>query len=206
MDCSRARTHDPGEWLETCPAFSKPIARQLVDWILTWEPDLAESIKWNMLCFTGRKLVCGLSACQRHLGVTFFRGTELPDPAGLFAPGGEGNTNIRSFRLTTLEGLDRAALRALLHAAVELDADPAIPPAPRVKRRSWPMPAFFRQALAEPRNRSAAVGFRKLAPTYQREYLVWLTMAKRPETRAKRLKETLAALAHGRKWAQRKGR
>ena len=36
------------------------------------------------------------------------------------------------------------------------------------------------------------------------EYLVWLTMAKLPETRARRLAETLAALTVGRKWAQRK--
>ena len=40
-----------------------------------------EAIKWHMLCFSGRKLVCGLSACKKHLGITFFRGTELRDMA-----------------------------------------------------------------------------------------------------------------------------
>lgn len=204
MDCSRARTKDPGEWLQTCPDFSQPLAEQVVEWFLIWEPDLAESIKWNMLCFSGRKLVCGLSACQKHLGVTFFRGTELPDPAKLFSPGGEKNTNILSIRLTTLDGLNRAALRDLLHAAVELDADPAIPPAPKAKRKPWPVPAFFKQALAAKRNRAAAEGFKKLSPTCQREYLVWLTTAKQPETRDRRLAQTLAALKAGRKWAQRK--
>jgi hypothetical protein len=97
------------------------MANQLREWILGWEPDLTESIKWNMLCFSGRKLVCGLSACQHHLGVTFFRGTELPDPAQLFNEGGENNTNIRSMRLTALDGLNREALRSLLRAAVELE-------------------------------------------------------------------------------------
>jgi len=204
MDCSRARTKDPVEWAETCPEFSWPMANQLREWILNWEPDLAESIKWNMLCFSGRKLVCGLSACQQHLGLTFFRGTELPDRAKLFNEGGENNTNIRSIRLTTLDGLNRDALRSLLRAAVELDSDPTLAPVPKVKRKPWPMPDYFKKALAEKRNRAAADSFRKFAPTYQREYLVWLTMAKQPETRARRLKETLAALAQGRKWAQRK--
>lgn len=204
MDCNRARTKNPGEWLATCPEFSQPLAEQLTDWILQWEPDLAASIKWNMLCFSGRKLVCGLSACQRHLGVAFFRGTELPDPAGLFSEGGEGNTNIRSVRLTALDGVNRAALRALLHAAVALDADATIPPVPKIKRKPWPVPAFFRQALAEKRHRAAAGFFRKLSPSCQREYLVWLTTAKLPETRARRLAETLAALSLGVKWAQRK--
>ena len=204
MDCNRARTKVPSEWLESRSDFSRPLAEQLVDWILTWEPDLAESIKWNNLCFSGRKLVVGLSACQKHLALFFFRGTELPDPAGLFTPGGEKNTNIRSIRITTLNGFDRAALRVLLHAAVELDADPTLPPVPKAKRKPWPVPALFNQALAEKRNRAAAENFRKLAPSCQREYLVWLSTAKLPETRARRLAETLAALASGRKWAQRK--
>ena len=204
MDCNRARAKVPSEWLESRADFSRPLAEQLVDWILNWEPDLTESIKWNNLCFSGRKLAVGLSACQKHLALFFFRGTELPDPAGLFAPGGEKNTNIRSIRITTLDGFDRAALRALLHAAVALDADPTLPPVPKAKRKPWPVPAFFKQALAEKRNRAAAENFRKLAPSCQREYLVWLSTAKLPETRARRLAETLAALASGRKWAQRK--
>ncbi len=204
MDCSRARTKNPSEWLELCPDFSKPMAERLTDWILTWEPDLRESIKWNMLAFTGRKLVCSLSACQKHLGVAFFRGTELPDPAKLFNEGGENNTNIRSVRITSLDTLDRAALRALLRAAVELDADPMIAPAPKVKRKPWPMPAYFKKALADKKHRAAAESFKKLSPSCQREYLVWLTTAKLPETQQRRLKQTLAALATGRKWAQRK--
>ena len=204
MDCNRARTKVPSEWLESRSDFSRPLAEQLVDWILNWEPDLTESIKWNNLCFSGRKLLAGLSACQKHLALFFFRGTELPDPAGLFTPGGEKNTNIRSIRITTLDGFDRAALRVLLHAAVALDADPTLPPVPKAKRKPWPVPAFFKQALAEKRNRAAAENFRKLAPSCQREYLVWLSTAKLPETRARRLAETLAALASGRKWAQRK--
>ncbi|MBN8245993.1 MAG: YdeI/OmpD-associated family protein [Verrucomicrobia bacterium] len=206
MDCSRARTRDPLEWIETCPEFSWPMAEQVREWILTWEPDLTEAIKWNMLCFSGRKLVCGLSACKHHLGIAFFRGTELGDSARLFNEGGENNTHIRSIVLTTLDGFQREALRRLLHAAVALDADPEIPPVPKVKRRPWPVPDFFQRALDERRHRIAAENFRRLAPTCQREYLVWLSTAKRPETRERRLKETLAALSRGQKWAQRKSR
>jgi uncharacterized protein YdhG (YjbR/CyaY superfamily) len=77
MDCSSARTRNPVEWIELCPEFSWPLAEQVREWFLTWEPDLTESIKWNMLCFSGRKLVAGLSACKRHLGISFFRGTSI---------------------------------------------------------------------------------------------------------------------------------
>lgn len=202
MDCSRPRSRNPDRWLENCPEFSRPICEQLRDGIFRWEPDLTVSIKWNMLCFSGRKLVCGISGCKKHVGVALFRGTELDDPAGLFLPA-ENNTWIRSIRITSLEDFPRGAFRRMLHAAVVLDADPDRPPPPPQKARPWPVPEFFAKALK--RNRAAASGFEALAPTYQREYLVWLTTAKREETRARRLAETLEALAAGRKWAQRKG-
>jgi len=201
MDCNPPRTKDPGEWLETCPEYSWPLAEKVHEWILTWEPDLAESIKWNMLCFSSRKLVCGLSACKKHLGVTFFRGTELPDPTKLFNRQ-ENNTNIQSIRITTLEGFDRRAFQDLIHAAVALDAEPSLPPVPKAKRAPWPMPDYFAKALKK--NKPANAGFQKLSPSCQREYIIWLATAKRPETQEKRLKETLAALTSDRKWIDRK--
>ena len=201
MDVSRAKTKDPDAWLEAAPAFSRPLAAELRESFFRWEPDLAESIKWNTLAFTGRKLVCALSPCKKHLSIVFFRGTELHDTAELFTAG-ETNTNIRSIRVIEPARLNRNALRALLHAAVELDAQPDVPRAPQRKRDPWPVPDFFAAALK--RDRAAAAGFAKLSPSCQREYLVWLTTAKREETRAARLAQTLAALARGGKWIDRK--
>ena len=201
MDVSRAKTKNPDAWLEAAPPFSRPLAAELRESFFRWEPDLAEAIKWNTLAFTGRKLVGALSPCKKHLSIVFFRGTELPDPAGLFTAG-ETNTNIRSLRVTEPASLNRKALRALLHAAVELDAQPDVPRAPQRQRDPWPVPDFFAAALK--RNRAAAAGFARLSPSCQREYLVWLSSAKREETRASRLAQTLAALATGRKWIDRK--
>jgi len=200
MDCARAKSKNPDRWIENCPDFSRPICTQLREWIIRWEPDLTESVKWNALCFSGRKLVCGLSGCKKHVAFTFFRGTELLDRAELF-DGGEDNTAIRNIRITSLEHISREALRKLLREAVNLDADPdRLPPPPR-RREPWPMPDFFAEALQK--NQKAAAGYAAFAPTYQREYLVWLTTAKREETRSKRLEQTLAALAAGRKWMDR---
>src|SRR4051812_10634844 len=99
MDVRHAKIQDPDEWLESAPDFSRPIVARLRDWIFRTAPDLSEAIKWNTLCFTGHKLVCGLSACKKHVGFVFFRGTELADPQGLFTDG-EGNTNMRNIRIT----------------------------------------------------------------------------------------------------------
>lgn len=201
MDCSRAPTRDPETWLDLAPEVSQAMARQVRAWIQRWEPDLSEAIKWHMLCFSGRKLVCGLSACQKHLGITFFRGTELRDVTKLFT-GGESNTSILSIRVTSLDKLDAQALRRLLHAAVALDADETSKPPPPKKREEWPMPEALAKGLKK--DKKAAAFFETLKPTYQREYKVWISTAKQPETIAKRLAETLRALSRGKKWAQRR--
>jgi hypothetical protein len=203
MDCSRPKTRNVDEWLDEAPDFSRPICAELRELFLQWEPDLTEAIKWNMLCFSGRKLVCGLSACKAHVGVAFFRGTELPDPAGLFTPEGEMNTNIRGIRFTKSSPIHQPALKALLHAAAGLDADPEILPAPKSVRAPLPPPEFFVEALKK--NRKASEGYARLSASCQREYIVWLSSAKREETKAARLKQTLAALVGGRKWMDRKG-
>jgi uncharacterized protein YdeI (YjbR/CyaY-like superfamily) len=41
--------------------------------------------------------------------------------------------------------------------------------------------------------------FRELAPTYRRDFVVWIHTAKRPETRARRIRESIALLAAGKK-------
>ena len=41
--------------------------------------------------------------------------------------------------------------------------------------------------------------FRDLAPTYRRDFVVWIHMAKRPETRERRICESLALFAAGKK-------
>jgi uncharacterized protein YdeI (YjbR/CyaY-like superfamily) len=201
MDCSRPKTHDPELWLDFAPERSRELVERVRGWILCWEPDLVECIKWNMLCFRGRKLVCGLSACKRHLGITFFRGTELRDLTQLFQRG-EGNTNILSFQVRTLAELDAKALQRLLHAAVALDADDSAQRPPAKKREQWPMPEVLAKALKK--NKAAAAGYAQLSASCQREYLVWVSTAKMAETIQRRLDETLRALATGRKWAQRK--
>lgn len=202
MDCRRSRTTDPEKWIATCPEGSKAVCEELRDLIFRWEPDLKESINSNMLCFSLKKRVCGISGFKDHAQLTFYRGSDLPDPMRLFNHGLE-NASIHSIDLPHgLEGLNQRALRKLLHAAVLLDAEPSQRKPPAPPREEWPMPEVLAARLKK--NKAAATFYDQLKPTYQREYKVWVGTAKQPETIAKRLDETLRALAAGKKWAQRK--
>ena len=59
------------------------------------------------------------------------------------------------------------------------------------------MPRELAEGLA--RDRNAKDFFTTLAPSCQKHFIAWIITAKRPETRAKRLKETMALLARGEK-------
>ena len=59
------------------------------------------------------------------------------------------------------------------------------------------LPVYIAKALkANPR---AWKFFRELAPTYRRNFVVGIHMAKRPETRASRIRETISLLAAGKR-------
>ena len=62
---------------------------------------------------------------------------------------------------------------------------------------TFTMPAEFAEALGK--DKRAEETFNKLAPTHQKQYLGWIEVAKRPETREKRIKESIRLLAEGKK-------
>jgi uncharacterized protein YdeI (YjbR/CyaY-like superfamily) len=59
------------------------------------------------------------------------------------------------------------------------------------------LPAYIGKALKA--NPAAWKFFRELAPTHRRNYVVWIHMAKQPETRARRIRESISLLAAGKK-------
>ncbi len=55
----------------------------------------------------------------------------------------------------------------------------------------------FKRALEQ--NTDAKEFFQKLAPTYRKEFNGWISIAKRPETKEKRIKESIKLLSTGQK-------
>jgi uncharacterized protein YdeI (YjbR/CyaY-like superfamily) len=59
------------------------------------------------------------------------------------------------------------------------------------------LPSYIAKAFKT--NAKAWTFFRQLARTERRNFVVWIHMAKRPETRERRLRESIALLASGKK-------
>ena len=95
--------------------------------------------------------------------------------------------NRRRYADLTATGLLTSAGLAAAPTGNAYAARPAIPD----------LPDYIAEALRA--NPKAWGFFQELAPTYRRHFVGWIHLAKRPETREKRLRESIALLAAGKK-------
>ncbi len=172
--------------------FAQPILKELRAAIHAASPDITETIKWSAPHFEYRGMLCGFAAFTAHVSLTFWKHE-------LVMPKGQGRRDRGTpGRLTSMaEVPSRPAIVKLVRRAMRLNAEGVKAPhmANRRKRRPIPVPADVTAALAK--NAKARSTFEALPPSHRREYLEWITEAKRQETRARRLAQAIAWMAAG---------
>jgi uncharacterized protein YdeI (YjbR/CyaY-like superfamily) len=182
-------------YIKQAAPFSQPILRHLRAHVHRGCPEVEEAIKWGMPAFLYRgKILCGMAAFKAHATFGFWHQDvrrllekELGNKAD--AMGGFG-------RITAVQDLppDRD-LQRYIRTAVQCE-DSGAPRQEKPKARPAPaVPPDLAAALKK--NRKAATTFENFAPSHRREYIEWITGAKREATRAQRLATTLAWLAEG---------
>ena len=171
--------------------FAQPILTHLRALVHETLPGLAETIKWGMPHFIHNgKNVAGLAAFKAHCAFMIHGDGRQGDAMGQYG---------KIAALSDLPG-DNTLKSKLVEAAGRIDqAGTALKPktAPRAAKAEIALPDDFAAALAAvPAARATLDGF---APSHRREYLEWVTEAKRPETRAKRIAQAAEWLAEGKK-------
>jgi uncharacterized protein YdeI (YjbR/CyaY-like superfamily) len=153
-----------------------------------------ETLKWSAPSFLhAGSILCGMAAFKQHASFGFWKhalvmGEEVPrDGMGSFG------------KMTSLKDLpSKKELVALIRKAMRLNEDGV--QTPGVRRTSTPKPppvAPDDLAAALKKNRQARTAFEGFSPSQQREYVDWITEAKRDETRQKRLAQAVEWLAEG---------
>jgi uncharacterized protein YdeI (YjbR/CyaY-like superfamily) len=167
--------------------FARPILEHVRVLAHTALPELEETLKWGVPHFTvGGKNAVGMAAFKGHAAV-IIHGEDA-------APEGMGNLG----KLASLDELpgDEELMARFKTAAAAIASGKPRRPAARPKPEIA-MPGDFAQALAAAPK--ALATFEALAPSHRREYLEWITGAKREETRTKRLATAIEWLAEGKK-------
>jgi hypothetical protein len=86
------------------------------------DPDIVETVKWGRVpVWEHAGILCTGETYKQVVKLTFAKGAALPDPSGLFNSSLEGATR-RAIDIHEGESLDAAAFKALIRAAVALNA------------------------------------------------------------------------------------
>ncbi len=173
--------------------FARPILAYLRDAMHAACPDGEETIKWGMPTFTYRgKILAGMAAFKRHASLSFWNESVL----------GAGERNREAMgqfgRIAAIDDLPpRARLIALIRAGMALIEAGAKPPRAAATKPPPEVPPDLATALAA--NPAAKATFDAFPPSARRDYVEWITGARREETRARRLAQAVAWLAEGKR-------
>ena len=189
-------SHDPriDAYIGKSAEFARPILERLRAVVHEACPEVEETLKWSAPSFVhAGAILCGMAAFKQHVSFGFWKhALVMGDDVQRDGMGSFG-------KMASLKDLPpRRELVALVKKAMTLNEQGV--KTPGVRKRSTPKPppvAPDDLAAALKENRQAAAAFKAFSPSHQREYVEWITQAKREETRQKRLAQAIEWLAQG---------
>ncbi len=171
--------------------FARPILRHLRKVVHAGCPTVEETIKWGHPHFVYKGNIAGMAAFQEHCAFGFWK------HALLFGEEDRAREAMGHFgRITRVSDLpNESILIGYVRKAVELNEAGIKLPRPTKRREVLEMPEDFQAALQ--RNRQARKTMDSFSPSKRRDYIEWVTEAKRAETRRRRITTAIEWLAEG---------
>ena len=174
--------------------FAKPILTHLRETIHAGCPEVEEAIKWGMPAFIYHgRMICGTAAFKQHCALGF------RDERGVIGTEEKRKEAMGQFgRITSLKDLPakKVLIGLIKYAMKASDERAAALPTPRKPPKPAPAtPDDLAAALRK--NRQAAATYAAFSPSCKREYVEWITEAKREETRANRIVQAVEWMAEG---------
>ena len=173
--------------------FAKPILEHLRGVVHETCPEVEETMKWSFPHFMYRGMLCSMAAFKEHCAFGFWKGSLIVEQEGEKAREAMGQFG----RITKLSDLPpKKTLAGYIRNAMALnDSGTKVAPRPKRAKKDIAPPADFTAALAK--NKKAHATFEGFSPSQRREYLEWITEAKREETRRQRIDQAIAWMAEG---------
>jgi uncharacterized protein YdeI (YjbR/CyaY-like superfamily) len=155
---------------------------------------LDETIKWGKPCYaSGDANVVIVQEFSDHLGLMFFKGVLLEDPAGALQDQGPHSHAAKRMAFRSVEDIERRAdvVTAYVAEAIALEqAGTALPPRPEEA-----LADELQERLAGDPELAAA--FDELTPGRQREYNLHVAGAKQASTRNRRVDNIIPRILNG---------
>lgn len=188
-------TKDPrvDAYIERSAEFARPILKRLRSLVHRGCPGVEETIKWGMPSFVSGGILCQMAAFRSHCAFGFWKSSLVLGEAG------RPREAMGQFgKIAALSDLPSdAEIVRLVRKAAQLNAAGVRVARPAAARRKRPaaMPDDLARALA--RHAGARAIFAGFSPSKRRDYVEWITEARREETRRRRLETAIGWIAEG---------
>jgi uncharacterized protein YdeI (YjbR/CyaY-like superfamily) len=198
-DKGRGKGKDPRVdfYIARAAAFARPILKHLRKLVHEGCPGVEETLKWSMPHFMYHGILCSMAAFKQHCAFGFWKRELLTVPG---SSAGQNEAMGQFGRIASLSDLpdDQTLLKCVKDAARLNEA--GVPSPTRAKSRSQRrqeliVPDDLRAVLRK--DKRALATFEGFSYSNQKEYVQWITEAKRAETRQRRLDTTAQWLAEG---------
>lgn len=166
--------------------FAKPVLARVRKLIHAACPNVEETIKWSFPFYTYQGVLAGTPAFKRHCALIFWKGKFIL-----------GKDRKKFMRLTSSADLpgDKILL-GYIRKAVELNkAGTKTTKRRKTTASKVSVPSDVIAAFAK--NKKSLTTFEALSSSHRREYIEWITQAKREETRIRRIQTAVKWLAKG---------
>jgi len=157
--------------------------------------EMKETIKWGSPVYTvNGKNVVGLAAFKSYVGIWFYQGVFLSDKEKLLINAQEGKTKgLRQWRFIAKDEIHRDVVLKYVKEAIQNQKDnKEILPE---KSKVIAMPLELNILLTS--NKDLEKSFKELTPFKQKEYIEYISNAKRETTRSTRLKKITSMILEG---------
>ncbi len=174
--------------------FARPILKHLRKVVHAGCPQVEETIKWSFPHFEHKGNLAAMAAFKAHCSFGFWKGALIFEREMAEREDGMGHFG----RIAQLSDLpDEKTLAGYIRRAAELnDAGVKVPRTAKPKApRVLEIPDDLAAALRK--NAKARQTFKDFSPSHRREYVEWITEAKREETRRRRLTTAIEWLTAG---------
>lgn len=189
-------------------AFAKPVLRYLRDIVHKACPEVEETMKWGFPHFDYKGMMCGMASFKQHCTFGFWKASLMKDNHKVFIKG--ENVGVGDFgNIKDIQDLPPAKIIIeYINEAMKLNDEEISfqfkKKTNTAERKELIIPDYFIKAVKK--NKKAFKTFNNYSYSHKKEYIEWITEAKREEIRNKGIETTIERLSEGkgRNWKYKK--
>lgn len=191
------------DYIDKSKDFAKPILRYIRGTVHKACPDGNETIKWGVPHFEYEgRILCSMAAFKEHCAFSFRLASLMEDPGQIMETKGERSGMGHFGKIKSVKDLPaEKILIRYMKEAMSLTAQGARKPKPETPAvKTLVVPEDFIRILKK--DKAAYKTFQAFSYSHQKEYVEWITEAKTPETRNRRMATAVEWLqkGKGRNW------